>query len=109
MSRTIRILNVEDNEDDFLLVQREIRRSGVSAEVERVETLDQFKSALTREVWDIVVADYSLPGFSGIQALDALNESKLDIPFILVSGTVGEDIAVKAMKTGASDYILKGN
>lgn len=109
MSRTIRILNVEDNEDDFLLVQREIRRSGITAEVERVETLDQFKSALTREIWDIVVADYSLPGFSGIQALDALNESKLDIPFILVSGTVGEDIAVKAMKTGASDYILKGN
>lgn len=109
MSRTIRILNVEDNEDDFFLIEREIRRAGIIAEFERVETPEQFRGALTRDVWDIVVADYSLPGFSGIQALEILIESRLDIPFILVSGTVGEDIAVKAMKMGASDYILKGN
>ncbi len=109
MNRTIRILNAEDCEDDFLLIEREIRRAGIAAEFERVETPEQFRDALTRDVWDIVVADYSLPGFSGIQALEILLESKLDIPFILVSGTVGEDVAVKAMKMGASDYILKGN
>lgn len=109
MNRTIRILNVEDNEDDFLLIEREVRRAGILAEFERVESPEQFRGALTRDVWDIVVADYSLPGFSGVQALEILLQSKLDIPFILVSGTVGEDVAVKAMKMGASDYILKGN
>lgn len=109
MSRTIRILNVEDNEDDFLLIEREVRRAGVVAEFERVDTPEQLGGALSREVWDLIIADYSMPGFSGIEALEILNKTKLDIPFILVSGTVGEDIAVKAMKMGASDYILKGN
>ncbi len=109
MSRTIRILNVEDNEDDSLLIQREVRRAGVTAEFERVDSPEQLRGALMRDVWDLIIADYALPGFSGIEALEILNLTKLDIPFILVSGTVGEDVAVKAMKMGASDYILKGN
>lgn len=109
MPNTIRILNVEDNEDDFLLIRREVRRAGITAEFERVESPEALRAALARDVWSVIIADYSLPGFSGIDALQILNETGHDIPFILVSGTVGEDIAVKAMKMGASDYILKGN
>lgn len=109
MNRTLRILNVEDSEDDFLLLEREIKRAGITAVFERVDSADRLRAALARDVWDIIICDYVLPGFSGLQALEILTESKLDIPFILVSGTVGEDIAVKAMKMGASDYLLKCN
>ena len=65
--------------------------------------------SLQRQAWDIVIADYALPAFNGLAALALLKEKKIDIPFIIVSGTIGEDVAVQAMKAGAHDYVMKGN
>ncbi len=107
MSRQLRLLIVEDSEDDTLLLVRELRKGDYDVTYERVESRDSMKAALDRQ-WDLVVADYMLPVFSGLAALKLLRESGIDLPFIIVSGHIGEDVAVSAMKAGAHDYILKG-
>jgi PAS domain S-box-containing protein len=109
MSKPLRILIVEDSEEDTLLLLMKLRRSGYEPESERVETREAMKEALQRREWDVVISDYVMPKFSGLEALATLKESGLDLPFIIVSGNIGEDIAVEAMKAGAHDYILKGN
>jgi signal transduction histidine kinase len=108
MSRPLRLLLVEDSDDDAALVTHELRRGGYKPECLRVQTRDAFQSALARD-WDIIISDHSLPGYSGLKALEDLRASGKDIPFILVSGTVGEAGAVAAMKAGAHDYVLKGD
>ncbi|HEX7669399.1 MAG TPA: PAS domain S-box protein, partial [Polyangiaceae bacterium] len=105
----LRALVVEDSEDDALLLARELRRGGCDVTYERVETAGDMKAALESGAWDVVISDYSMPHFSAPGALRVLRETGLDLPFIIVSGTVGEDVAVEAMKAGAHDYILKGN
>lgn len=109
METPLRLLIVEDSEDDVVLVVRHLRQGGYAPVFERVETADAMRAALQRQPWDLVIADYTLPRFSGPAALALLRETGLDLPFIVVSGTIGEDVAVEAMKTGAHDYILKGN
>ena len=109
MSKPFRVLIVEDSEDDALLLLRELRRGGFEPEFQRVETAAAMTTALTDGEWDLVISDYSMPYVSGIAALEVLKKSGLDIPFIVVSGTIGEDLAVAAMKAGAHDYIMKGN
>jgi light-regulated signal transduction histidine kinase (bacteriophytochrome) len=109
MNKPIGVLIVEDSEDDALLLLRELRRGGYEPVCERVETHEAMKAALENGRWDIVISDYVLPGFSGLAALNILKESGQDLPFIIVSGNIGEDIAVAAMKAGAHDYIIKGN
>lgn len=109
MSKPLCILIIEDSEDDAVLLLRELRRGGHEPVFERVETAESMKSALQQKQWDIVISDYVLPQFSGPAALKILRESGIDLPFIIVSGNIGEDIAVEAMKSGAHDYILKGN
>jgi PAS domain S-box-containing protein len=109
MSKPLRILIVEDSEEDALLLLMELRRNGYEPESERVETREAMKEALQRREWDVVISDYVMPKFSGLEALTTLKESGLDLPFIIVSGNIGEDIAVEAMRAGAHDYILKGN
>lgn len=109
MNKPIGVLVVEDSEDDALLLLRELRRGGYEPVYERVETHEAMKAALENGRWDIVISDYVLPGFSGLAALNILKKSGQDLPFIIVSGNIGEDIAVGAMKAGAHDYILKGN
>jgi PAS domain S-box-containing protein len=109
MTKPLNILIVEDSEDDCLLVLRELRRGGYDPVHERVETPEAMRSALVNRKWDIVVADFILPKFSGLAALALIKESGLDLPFIIVSGNIGEDTAVGAMRAGANDYILKGN
>jgi signal transduction histidine kinase len=109
MSAPRRILMVEDSADDAELTARALRRSGCEMTFERVETSEAMRAALLREKWDLVIADYSMPHFNGLEALKLLQEQGLDLPFILVSGTVGEDVAVEAMKCGAGDYVLKNN
>jgi PAS domain S-box-containing protein len=109
MTRTLRVLNVEDNPDDAELLLRELRRSAYEIEFERVDTRVQMLAALQKQRWDLVVSDYSMPQFSAPEAFETLASTKLDIPFIIVSGTVGEETAVRAMKLGAQDYLLKGN
>ena len=109
MSRLLRLLIVEDSEDDTLLLVRELRRAGDDVTFQRVDTAEAMTAALARQAWDLIIADYSMPHFSGTAALELLKKSGLDIPFIFVSGTIGEDMAVAAMKAGAHDYVMKGN
>jgi signal transduction histidine kinase len=106
--RALRILHLEDSDADHELAMAHLRRAGLYAQVRRVETARQFETALA-EPWDAVLSDYNLPGYTGLQALAALRESGLEIPFILVSGEIGEDMAVEAMRSGANDYLLKNN
>jgi signal transduction histidine kinase len=101
-------LLVEDSEDDAVLIARELRRGDYAPAIQRVETEGAMRAALA-DPWDIVISDYSLPTFSGLAALALLEATELDIPFIVVSGAVGEDVAVAAMRAGAHDYLMKGN
>ena len=87
----------------------ELKRGGYKAICLRVESQDEFRSALASRDWDVIISDYSLPSYSGLRALADLHATGKDIPFILVSGTVGEAGAVAAMKAGAHDYVLKGD
>jgi signal transduction histidine kinase len=103
------MLIVEDSEADAALLLRELRRSGYDPAHEQVDTAAAMKAALDAETWDLVVSDYSMPSFSAPAALNVLQQSGLDLPFIIVSGAIGEDAAVAAMKAGAHDYVMKGN
>jgi diguanylate cyclase (GGDEF)-like protein len=105
----LRLLLIEDSEDDAALVVRALVRGGYDVTAERVDTPGALRAALNRQPWDIAIADYTMPGFSGTVALQILRERDADLPFIFVSGTIGEDAAVAAMKVGAHDYIMKGN
>src|SRR5918994_1797897 len=109
MATPLRLILVEDSEDDAALLERELRRGGFTPTVERVETAEAMRAALDRGVWDLVVADYTLPQFNAPAALGVLKERQLDLPFIILSGTIGEETAVAAMKAGAHDYFMKGN
>jgi len=108
MTRPLQVLLVEDSDDDALLVSRELRRGGFDATVERVETRDAMVAALVRGAWDIVISDYSLPSFDAPSALAVVRESGIDVPVVIVSGTIGEETAVDAMRAGAADFIIKG-
>ncbi|HUE98808.1 MAG TPA: PAS domain S-box protein, partial [Anaerolineales bacterium] len=109
MKKPLRVLIVEDSEDDALLLIRELRRGGYDVEFERVETSRAMQSALMQKKWDLILSDYSLPEFDAPKALELLKASGLDLPFILVSGTIGEESAVTALKAGANDFLLKRN
>jgi len=108
MGKPLRVLMVEDSEDDALLVLRELRAAGYDPTHERVDTAAALEASLDRHPWDVVIGDYSMPHFSGTAALAILRERGLDIPYICVSGTITEELAVAAMKAGANDYVTKG-
>ncbi|MBD2774237.1 hybrid sensor histidine kinase/response regulator [Iningainema tapete] len=109
MKTHLRVLIVEDSEDDTLLTLKELRRGGYILTYVRVETAVEMQAALDQQPWDFVIADYSMPTFSAPEALKLLQRRQLDLPFIIVSGTIGEETAVAAMKAGAHDYLIKGN
>ncbi|MBI5115958.1 response regulator [Candidatus Poribacteria bacterium] len=109
MSTSLRVLILEDSESDALLVLRELSRGGYEPTWKRVETPDAMNSLLQLETWDLIISDYSMPHFNALEALKLLSENELDLPFIVVSGTIGEDVAVEAMRAGAHDYIMKDN
>ena len=109
MKIPIRVLIIEDSEDDKELMLHELRQGGYNPEYLRVETSEALISALESQSWDIILSDYSMPDFDGLAALQIVKERGLDIPFIIVSGTIGEDVTVTAMKSGAHDYIMKDN
>jgi len=108
MGIPLRALIIEDSEEDTQLLLRELRRGGYDVEAERVETAEAMKSALTQRTWDLILSDYSLPKFSAPQALELLKDSDWDLPFIIISGTIGEENAVNALKAGANDFLVKG-
>jgi two-component system, cell cycle sensor histidine kinase and response regulator CckA len=105
----LHVLQVEDSESDAGLVIRVLEKAGYAIYVKRVEEEQELRAALDRQTWDVIIADYRLPRFDGPSALRILHESGQDIPFIVVSGTIGEDLAVRMMKAGAHDYLLKNN
>ena len=104
----LRVLIVEDSEFDAQMMVTLIRKSGCDVISERVETVPAYHEALTSKPWDVILADYNLPTFNAPEALQILQETGLDIPFIIVSGGIGEATAVAAMKAGAHDYLMKG-
>lgn len=106
MSEPVRVLILEDNPDDADLAIIELRRAGLEPAWERVETEADFLAALTRP-WDLILADNNLPTFDGVSALGRVAELGIDLPFIIVSGSIGEEVAVAAMQSGAADYVLK--
>ena len=109
MIKQLRVLLVEDSEDDAVLVTRELKKGGYIPLIERVETPEDMQKVLEEKTWDLVVSDYVLPRFSGLNALKVLKKSGIDLPFIVVSGKIGEVTAVEAMRAGAHDYIMKDN
>src|SRR6202521_4498395 len=106
--RPLRLLLVEDCENDAALLIEHLRQGGYDPQYARVDSAEALEAALDRD-WDVVIADYTMPGFSGATALSIVRERGLEVPFIFVSGTIGEDVAVDAMKNGADDYIIKNN
>ncbi len=111
-ARTVRLLHLEDSEPDHALAMAYLRRGGVACDAVRIETRAEFEAALAQP-WDVVLSDYNLPGFTGVEALHMLRAhpavEEYPVPFILISGQIGEDTAVEAMRNGASDYLLKNN
>jgi len=109
MGIPLRVLIVEDLQDDAVLLVRELQRGGYDVAYERVDTAVAMRAALDRQPWDLITSDYTMPHFSGWAALETHKEKGLDLPFIVISGAIGEDMAVAMMKAGASDYIMKDN
>jgi len=105
----LRLLLAEDSEDDAILVALALEQHGFELAARRVADAGGLRAALASEAWDVVVSDYSMPGFGGLQALALVREMRPDLPFVLVSAAIGEDTAVDAMKAGAADYVMKGN
>src|SRR5579859_1243969 len=107
MNRPLRLLLLEDSETDAGLLLHTLRREGYDVAHRRVQTADELHHALTEESWDAALSDYSMPQLNVENALAILREHEIDIPFIVVSGTIGEEMAVLAMKAGAHDFFLK--
>ncbi len=109
MGEPLNILLVEDSEDDALLILLELRRNRFEPNWQRVETPRAFSQALETLTWDVILADYHLPRFDALTALNMVRSRRLDMPFIVVSGTIGERSAVAMMKAGVHDYVMKNN
>lgn len=107
MAKVLRMIIVEDSEDDADLVKEEIKKAGYEITAARVATADTLQTALMQREWDLVLSDHAMPGFSAPAALRVLHESGLDIPFIIVSGGISEELAVSLMRAGAHDFVMK--
>jgi len=107
--QSLRVLMVEDAEDDALLIIRELKKGGYNPVYERVETAAAMKKSLKEKQWDIILCDYKLPKFDAPSAITLLKEANIDIPLIIVSGSIGEETAVECMRSGAHDYIMKNS
>ena len=106
--RELRLLHLEDSDLDHVMLLAHLHRGGLRVQSKRIDSEAEFLAAIQND-WDAIVSDYNLPGFGGLFALDLLKESQRDIPFVIVSGEIGEEVAVEAMRNGASDYVRKGN
>ena len=107
MVDALKVLIVEDLEDDAKLLALALRREGFDVHYERVDRPEEMRAALQQNDWDAIISDYQMPAFDGLAALELYQELNIDIPFIIVSGAIGEETAVKVMKAGAHDYLLK--
>ena len=109
MNKSIRVLHIEDSEQDAALIARHLACAGYELISERVDTAEAMKAALERDRWNLILCDYSMPQFSALRALTLAQEMEVDLPFIIISGTIGEAVAVEAMRAGAHDYLMKDN
>jgi PAS domain S-box-containing protein len=109
MGKPLRVLIVEDSEDDALLEIRALKSGDYDPKYERVETAGAIRTALREKTWDVILCDYQMPKFNGLDAITLLKETGIDIPLIIVSGAIGEETAADCMRFGAHDYIMKGN
>src|SRR5229473_8254130 len=107
MKSPLRVLHLEDNPNDAELIQAALQSEGIVSHVVRVETRADFLASLEQGGFDIILADYTLPSFDGLSALSIAMEKCPDVPFIFVSGTLGEEVAIEALKIGATDYVVK--
>src|SRR6267142_4091226 len=107
MAKKLRVLNVEDSEQDMALITRHLQRAGYDLISNRVERAETMRAELEWHEWDVILCDHSMPQFNTLAALALVKEMKLDIPFIIISGTIGEEAAVEAMRAGAQDYLMK--
>ncbi|MGD8938420.1 MAG: diguanylate cyclase, partial [Gammaproteobacteria bacterium] len=107
--RKLNVLIIEDSEDDVLLILRALRNGGFDPNYQHIENSNDIKTALASKTWDVVLCDYNLPQFIGTEVLRLIQDLNLDVPFIIVSGAIGEETAVNAMRSGAHDYIMKNN
>src|ERR1700692_3256070 len=109
MGIPLRVLMIEDSEDDAALILRELRRGNYDVYEERVDDPVGMESAFEKQNWDLILSDFAMPHFSGADALKILRAKGCEIPFIFISGTIGEETAVAALKEGAQDYLMKTN
>ncbi len=109
MDKPIRVLIVDDSDDDGLLLVRNLKNGGYSPSYEQLDTAEAMSKALDNQTWDVILCDNSMPTFDASSALELYKDKGLDLPFIIVSGTIADETAVAAMKAGAHDYIMKGN
>ena len=107
MSPLLRILHLEDNANDAELLRAMLERQGIHCAIKRVETREAFQTALDREQFDLIISDFTLPSFDGLSALTVARQKRPEVPFVFVSGTIGEEAAVESLKHGAIDYVLK--
>ncbi len=103
----LQVLIVDDSEDDAILIARALEKDGFKLSYKRVDSAETLSAALDEGPWDIVLSDYSMPAFDAVKALELCQRKAFDAPFIIVSGRIGEEIAVDMMKAGASDYVMK--
>jgi CheY-like chemotaxis protein len=109
MDEALRVLIVEDSMEDTFFIVRELQRAGYQVDFERVETQPAMEQALRASHWDLVISDYQMPSFNGDAALEVFRDSALPIPFIMVSGALGEKRVDEMLRAGAHDFVLKGN
>jgi len=109
MGIPLRALIIEDSEDDAKLIARELESGGFDVKYQRVDSPEALRRACDSQEWDLVISDYSMPHFSGTEVLKFVRSRHMEAPFIFVSGTIGEETAVAAMRNGAQDYLTKGN
>jgi len=109
MNKSIRVLIVEDSEDDALLIVRQLKKGGYNPTYNQVDTAEAMSEAFEKQTWDVILCDNSMPGFSALDAFDLYKEKRLDLPFIIVSGAIVYENAVAIMEAGAHDYILKND
>src|ERR1051325_11670904 len=107
MNTGLKVLVVEDSEDDAELLLHALKKAGYKPTARRVDNPVELEAALVQDAWDLIISDYVLPLFSGLEALKIVQRRGLDIPFLVVSGKIGEEVAVEALKAGAHDYLLK--
>src|SRR5271157_1910648 len=107
--QSLKVLIVEDSEEDALLEIRELKKGGYNPVYERVETVAAMKKSIQEKQWDIILCDYKLRKFNTSSAISLLKEINIDVPVIMVSGTIGEEAVVECMRSGARDYIMKNN